>query len=377
MNGEAPVNARERVGERFELGEAFDVVFQCLAPCARPSGGNRIRDDDDDRLRRRWFNIVMVGADREKDGILLAVIAQKVHACERAEAALWSADPYVPVINDGWLTGRGAGDMKGGLAMGLLAVAALRRRMPEAITGELASLSVIEEECTGNGTLAAARAGVLGDAVVLLEPTDLGSAARRRRHLWMEIILPGFRRSRRGGGPRREPGRAACRSSWRRWPSFESQMRVAAPDPEFGVSPYNVNVGTVRAGDWPSSVPGQRSAGRQGRVSARVDSGEALGRISAAVAGAAADPVLSQYPPVIRQAGFRAEGFLLPADHPLADCDGQRARRRARSAAAPVRARRDHGRAVLPQPVRRAGAGLRASEPATSTPPTKRSSSPA
>jgi acetylornithine deacetylase/succinyl-diaminopimelate desuccinylase-like protein len=33
------------------------------------------------------------------------------------------------------MTGRGAGDMKGGFAMGLLAVAALRRAMPGAISG--------------------------------------------------------------------------------------------------------------------------------------------------------------------------------------------------------------------------------------------------
>ena len=50
--------------------------------------------------------------------------------------------------------------MKGGFAMGLLAVAALRRAAPDAIRGELGFLSVIEEECTGNGTLAACRAGV-------------------------------------------------------------------------------------------------------------------------------------------------------------------------------------------------------------------------
>ena len=37
--------------------------------------------------------------------------------------------------------------------MGLLAVAALDRAAPGALGGELGFLSVIEEECTGNGTL--------------------------------------------------------------------------------------------------------------------------------------------------------------------------------------------------------------------------------
>ncbi len=108
-----------------------------------------------------------------------------------AQASLWSADPYQPRIEDGWLVGRGAGDMKGGFALGLLALAALRDRMPDAIAGELGFVSVIEEECTGNGTLAAANAGVLADAVVLPEPTDLDLMVGGIGILWVEITLTG------------------------------------------------------------------------------------------------------------------------------------------------------------------------------------------
>ncbi len=50
-----------------------------------------------------------------------------------AEAALWPTDPFLPVRSDGWLTGRGAGDMKGGFALGLLAVAGLLAEMPDAL----------------------------------------------------------------------------------------------------------------------------------------------------------------------------------------------------------------------------------------------------
>ena len=234
-----------------------------------------------------------------------------------ADARLWSADPYVPVISDGWLTGRGAGDMKGGLAMGLLAVAGLRRVLPEAITGELVFASVIEEECTGNGTLAAARAGVLGDAVVLLEPTDLGILRGGIGILWIDIILSG------AGGHAESADRAVNPVAsipviLAALAEFESQLRVSAPDPEFSVSPYNVNVGTVRAGDWPSSVPGRAVLGVRVGFPRTWIPAQALERISAAIGeAAAADPVLSQYPPVIRETGFRAEGFMLPSEHPL------------------------------------------------------------
>jgi homocysteine S-methyltransferase len=42
-----------------------------------------------------------------------------------AEAAVWSSDPFTPARSGGWLSGRGAGDMKAGFAMGLLAIRAL------------------------------------------------------------------------------------------------------------------------------------------------------------------------------------------------------------------------------------------------------------
>jgi acetylornithine deacetylase len=45
-----------------------------------------------------------------------------------AEAAVWSSDPFTATRSDGWLIGRGAGDMKAGFAMGLLAVRAVVSR---------------------------------------------------------------------------------------------------------------------------------------------------------------------------------------------------------------------------------------------------------
>ena len=83
--------------------------------------------------------------------------------------------------------------------MALLALERARARpRPDALAGALSFVSVIEEECTGNGTLAAARAGVLADAVLLPEPTGL------------ELLLGGVgivlvRRHGRGREPARTP----------------------------------------------------------------------------------------------------------------------------------------------------------------------------
>src|SRR5207247_696474 len=89
------------------------------------------------------------------------------------------------------LYGRGAGDMKGGFAMATLALDALLTTAPAVVSGRLTFASVIEEECTGNGTLAAARAGVLADAVILPEPTGLDLLLAGVGILWLDVALAG------------------------------------------------------------------------------------------------------------------------------------------------------------------------------------------
>jgi acetylornithine deacetylase len=237
-----------------------------------------------------------------------------------AEEALWSSDPFVPVRADGWLNGRGAGDMKGGFALGLLAVMALQAAMPDALSGELSFLSVIEEECTGNGTLAACQAGALGDAVVILEPTGLDLLLGGVGVLWAEIEIAGIPAHAESADRAQNPV-ASIPAILAALDAFEDEINEFA-DPAFGdlARPYNVNVGSVTAGDWASSVPGR--ARLRVRVGFPRDwtADEALERFSAAVLAAGkADPWLAERPPAIRPVGFRAEGHLLPADHWLAD----------------------------------------------------------
>ena len=236
-----------------------------------------------------------------------------------AQSGRWAGDPFTPVRADGWLTGRGAGDMKGGFAMGLLAVAALRRAAPGAIAGELGFLSVIEEECTGNGTLAACRAGVLADAAVLLEPTDLNLLLGGTGIVWAEIEIDGVAAHAEAADRAVNPVRflpALLRALAR----LEDELNKPGDDPAFDhlPRPYNVNVGTVAAGDWPSSVPARARLGVRVGFPRRWTPAEALDRVRSAVLGAAADdPWLAAHPPSVRPAGFRAEGYLIDEDHPL------------------------------------------------------------
>jgi acetylornithine deacetylase len=235
-----------------------------------------------------------------------------------AEPGLWSAPPFQPVRRDGWLFGRGAGDMKGGFAVAALAVAALHAAVPGWLRGRLSFASVIEEECTGNGTLATARGGVLADAVLLLEPTDLGLLLGGVGILWAELTVRGLPGHAESAYRAVNPVDTALRliDSVR---ALETPMALQLDEPFAHLErACAVNVGVFRAGDWPSSVPGQATVGLRVGFPPAWTPDEALKRVSDAVtAAAAADPWLASHPPELRASGFRAEGYLQDARHPL------------------------------------------------------------
>ena len=248
-----------------------------------------------------------------------------------AEAALWSSPPFTPRrvkgegeggmgrrAGGGWLVGRGAGDMKGGFALGTLAVAALQAAVPGWLRGRLSFVSVIEEECTGNGTLAAARAGVLADAVVVLEPTGLGLLLGGVGILWAEVTIPGLPAHAESAHRAVNPVETAMRLM-PALKDLEAEMSAALTGPFAGLDhACNVNVGVIRAGDWPSSVPGQATLGVRVGFPPSWTPDQALDRVRQAVHGAVlADPWLRQHPPRIRPHGFRAEGYHIDPAHPL------------------------------------------------------------
>lgn len=85
----------------------------------------------------------------------------------------WTKDPFGGEIEGNRLYGRGANDMKCGLAMNLFVVEALRD-LGIQLEGDLIFESVVDEEFGGvNGTLAARLMGFNGDAAIVTESSAL------------------------------------------------------------------------------------------------------------------------------------------------------------------------------------------------------------
>ena len=150
--------------------------------------------------------------------------------------------------------GRGAADMKGGVAAMVYAVRALRDAGAR-LGGDLSLVTVIEEECTGNGALSALDRGYTADAAVIPEP--LGDRHSRHRSASPGLGTPSTGRvSTPSARPRprtRWSGRARDRAvaSSRPAPTATSRRPQFAGHPH----PLNYNVGIVRGGDWASWVP--------------------------------------------------------------------------------------------------------------------------
>lgn len=232
-------------------------------------------------------------------------------------ASTWSSDPFTPVIRDGWLFGRGAGDMKGGFAMALIALRALRTLNASVLEKNISFLSVIEEECTGNGTLASVRKGITADAVILPEPTDLKLLLGGVPITWVKIIL-GF-----GGGHAESSDRLASPAQAvslivEALRALEANYNENPHTPYDTINnPYNINVGVIHLGDWASSVPAEAELEiRVGHPSEVSDDQvvAAIREIVSDVLGESLKPSVS-----VSFHGFRAEGYGLDPDAQLVE----------------------------------------------------------
>jgi acetylornithine deacetylase/succinyl-diaminopimelate desuccinylase family protein len=106
------------------------------------------------------------------------------------ERGRWSLDPFGGEIRDGRLYGRGALDMKGGLAACVAAARAIRAA-GVTLGGRLSLHAVVDEEAGGFGAIDAVAKGHLAKGYIVAEPTwgNLLPAAGGLE--WVRVIIHG------------------------------------------------------------------------------------------------------------------------------------------------------------------------------------------
>jgi acetylornithine deacetylase len=179
-----------------------------------------------------------------------------VSAEPRAE---WTSDPFVAVVRDGNLYGRGACDMKGGIAAMVLAVETLGGIGIE-LRGDVIVATNTDEESSGAGASALVEGGLEADAGIVTEPTGFDIWAACRGSEYGVIHVPG----RPGHAEVRQPG-------WREGGAVNAIEKAAvvldaiaslrrewAADPKFEhplLSPPALLATMARSGEWPVTYP--------------------------------------------------------------------------------------------------------------------------
>jgi acetylornithine deacetylase len=257
------------------------------------------------------WNVVGTHRPRQATGRSL-VLNGHIDVVPTGPLDMWTDHPFNPKEKDGWLYGRGAGDMKAGLAANLFAMDALAR-CGLAPAGEVYLQSVIEEECTGNGALACLARGYRGDAAIIPEPMGEHLLSAQVGVMWFQVKVRGRPAHVAVAGTGANAIEAcfplvqALHRMEHRWnaqghPAFEGHAH-----------PVNFVLSRIEGGDWTSSVPAWCTFDMRIGLFPGMDLAQVRQQVEETIAAAAReDAFLSANPPQVVYHGFQAEGWVLP-----------------------------------------------------------------
>ncbi|MCG8927553.1 ArgE/DapE family deacylase [Lentzea sp. CC55] len=265
---------------------------------------------------------LVAGTRTQGDGPSL-VLQGHVDVVPPGDLAQWKGDPFRPRVDGDVVHGRGACDMKAGVVAILAALSAVKAAGTR-LNGQVAAHFVVSEEDGGLGAFGTLRRGHTGDACIIAEPTSGALMVANAGALTFRVEVAGQATH----GSTRYAGISAIDAYL---PVHQALARLetrrnADTDPLMSAweIPYPLSIGTVRAGDWASTVPDLLVAeGRLG-VALGEDPARARAELEACVAEAcAADPWLRAHPAVVTWPGGQFASGRLPAGHPLAALVGE------------------------------------------------------
>ncbi len=166
-----------------------------------------------------------------------------------------AGDPFAGTVEDGMVWGRGACDMKGGLAIILATAAELAPRLggPDpAMDGELVVALTADEEHASVGMQHFVEGDLRADGAVVCEPTSLAVMPAHKGFLWVEAEFRGVA----AHGSRPEKGVDAILHAGRflaALDDLEAKLKDGPPHPLLAFPSFHA--GTIQGGSAPSVYP--------------------------------------------------------------------------------------------------------------------------
>lgn len=252
------------------------------------------------------------------DGVSALVLQGHVDVVPTGDLDNWlDRDPWSGAVRGNALHGRGACDMKGGVAANL-AVARALVASGLSLERSFAVHAVISEEDGGLGAFATMLRGHRGDAAVITEPTSGRLVVANAGALTFRIRVPGQATH----ASAKAAGHSAFDAFFPVYAAISDleRQRNAHPDALFegNTLPYPISIGIIRAGDWASSVPDLLLA--EGRLGVQLDEPPDAARAAfeqTVTAACSRDPWLRDHPAQVSWPGGQFASGRIEATHPL------------------------------------------------------------
>ncbi|MFX1521485.1 MAG: peptidase [Promethearchaeota archaeon] len=240
------------------------------------------------------------------------------------DESLWEHGPWSADIVGNRMYGRGSSDMKGGIAAMTMAVTLIKKAGIQ-LKGDVIIESVIEEEAGGVGTLACVVRGYKADAALITEPTVVEEGGvpmlcpAQGGSMWFKVHVQGKSAHaglRYEGVSAIEKALKICNALWE-LEKFRNE-KLKHPLYQRYKIPIPLNIGILKSGVWPSSVPEEATI--QCRIG--VAPGESIESVRTQVKDylqkfAELDSWLVDHPPKVEFFGGTWIPTELPLDHPL------------------------------------------------------------
>ncbi|MBI3126875.1 MAG: ArgE/DapE family deacylase [Candidatus Tectomicrobia bacterium] len=230
----------------------------------------------------------------------------------------WDHDPLGAEIVDGRLYGRGASDMKSGVAA-IIAAAECFIASGLRPKGDVILDIVVDEELSGHGTLDTILRGYRADAGICCETSGNAVQPGSIGRIWFEVRIKG----KPAGIQRRYEGVNAIELGYKIVQAVADLEKKRLETVSHPLYPKIIDaipcmIGSFEAGSFPSAFPDTcLLKGSMATVPGEDHAAAKRSLVDQVARAAQADPWMKNHPPEVHFVGYYAEAAAIPPDHPI------------------------------------------------------------